>query len=95
MLPRLPIPADMKVAEIGQDDVYTECPGCGVQFFHLGFNITLRMPGDSLLVDYVARHVCQRCSRPGRPVRARGWLQPHARSGAEGYNQRPSGLIEF
>jgi hypothetical protein len=89
MLPRRPIPPDLKVSDLGQDDVYTACPKCGTTYFHLGYNITLRVPGDSLLIDYVARHVCRQCSRPGRPVRARGWIQPYHRSGAEGYRSRP------
>lgn len=96
MLPRLPIPPDMKVAEIGQDDVYTQCPDCGVVYFHLGYNVALRVPGDTLIIDYVARHVCSRCSRAGQPVRARGWIQPAPRSGAEGFRQQQrDGLIEF
>ncbi|MDQ7251026.1 hypothetical protein [Dongia sedimenti] len=86
----------MRVAELGQDDVYTECPDCGRRFFHLGYNVLLRAGPDALVADYVARHVCQVCSRPGRPVRARGWIQPHVRSGAEGYRQRrQDDLITF
>ena len=51
---------------------------------------------DTLVTDYVQKHVCRTCSRPGRPVRAQGWVQPHARSGAEGYRQRPGDdLIGF
>jgi len=106
MLPPHPIPPDLRVADLGQDDVYTQCPKCTGQIFHLGYNVLLRVRGDrrrfplgeaTLVADYVAKHVCRACSRPGRPVRAQGWIQPHPRSGAEGYRQRPDleDLIEF
>lgn len=101
-----PIPPEMTVADLGQDDVYTQCPRCSHQLFHLGYNVLLRVRADprrfplgeeTLIADYVAKHVCRACSRPGRPVRAQGWVQPHHRSGAEGYRQRPEleGMIEF
>ena len=107
MLSPRPVPPDLTVADLDPDDVYTQCPKCLSQLFHLGYNVLekvrrdpKRFPlGDATLVaDYVAKHVCRTCSRPGHPVRAQGWLQPHARSGAESFRQRTAeieGLIEF
>jgi NMD protein affecting ribosome stability and mRNA decay len=96
----------MTVADLDEDDVYTQCPRCTRQVFHLGYNVLLQVRAEprrfplcdaTPVTDYVSKHVCRACSRPGRPVRAQGWIQPCHRSGAEGYRQRPEldGLIEF
>lgn len=89
-LPPYPVPPDLCVADIGQRDLRIQCPRCKVQRFNLGYNLTLKLPPDTLLAHYAARHVCQACSRPGRAVRCVGWISDPPRSGAEGYNQRVS-----
>jgi hypothetical protein len=85
------IPPDLTVADLSPSDVYTECPRCRARHFHLGYNVLLKVRDDprrfplgdaTPVIDYVARHVCRQCSRPGHPVRARGWIIPNHRSGA-------------
>jgi hypothetical protein len=78
----------LKVADLGETDLYIRRSQCRRTFFHLGFDVRLERPADELLAGYVARHVCQGCSRPGRKVICEGWLEDPHRSGAEGDHQR-------
>jgi hypothetical protein len=83
----------MKVADIGEGDLRIRCPECRRELFCLGYNLRLRLPADMLLTRYVARHICQQCSRRGRKVRCEGWIYPTPGSGAE--PGKPQGEYPF
>ena len=87
-----PLPIDMKVRDFGPDDLEIHCPACRQVRFKTGFSLSLELPGEMPVIDYVTRHVCQQCSRPGHKVRCVGFVRPYPRSGAEG--ERPD-LIPF
>lgn len=81
--PRRPVPISMRVSEIGNDVPAMECPSCHLIKSRQGYDLTLDLPADYLLIRYVARHYCRRCSTPAVKIRLQGWIVPYPRSGAE------------
>jgi hypothetical protein len=90
MQPERPLPIDMKVADFDHRDRLTmRCPGCGTLTGRQGYDLSLELPADMLLIRYVARHYCRECSQKvGVKIRPTGWIQPYPRSGAESGHQR-------
>lgn len=86
---RRPVPPDLKVRDLNPAErLCMQCPDCGREIGKQCYSLGLELPPESLVLRYVTRHLCRRCSRPGRPVRAMGWLEAGPRSGAEGYRSR-------
>lgn len=83
MLARRPVPVTLKVRDLAHSDRVTiECPVCHKVIGRQGYALSLELPAGMLVIDYVSRRVCSGCSRPGRPVRARGWIETSHRTGA-------------
>lgn len=85
-----PVPATMKIRDLGQDDLEIRCPVCRKMIFSTGYSLSLKLPADMLVIRFVTQHVCRECSRPGHKVRGVGFVRPYPRSGAEG-RPAPSG----
>jgi hypothetical protein len=86
-----PIPPDLTVADLDhRERLCIQCPSCRQQIGRQCFDLSLELPADYLVARYVERHCCRACSRPGKKVRAWGWIEDFPRSGAEGYRQKPS-----
>lgn len=83
MHPPRPFPIDLKVKDLKDADLEIVCPVCRRRLHCEAYDLQLQLPPDMLLIRYVTRHVCRRCSRPGRKVRCEGQIQPQHRSGAE------------
>jgi hypothetical protein len=83
MQPRRPVPINLKVRDLDHSDRVTlECPVCHKVIGRQGYDLSLELPAETLVIDYVTKRVCRTCSRPGRPVRALGFIEPRHRSGA-------------
>lgn len=85
MRPAHPVPIDLKVRDFDhRDRLALRCPACDGQVGIQGYDLQLQLPPDMLVIRYVARHYCRKCSRrAGVKIRPAGWIEPYHRSGAE------------
>lgn len=85
---RRPVPINLRIRDLDPRERLTMvCPSCRGEIGRQGYDLSLELPADYLVIRYVARHWCRRCSKGDAKVRAEGWIEDWPRSGAEGRDQ--------
>lgn len=84
MLSRRPVSLSLKVSDLDhRERLCIQCPVCRGEIGRQCYDLSLELPPDYLVIRYVTRHFCRRCSSGREKVRPQGWIQDWPRSTGE------------